>query len=79
MRSGKPENSQQMNVPLHPPGTLLDCRDRADDLFAALAAKRLPGLYCCAASIAEHVSLRARPENRARSPQPTAQPMISKR
>jgi hypothetical protein len=50
----QPKQREQANVCLHSAGTGLGKRDRAYDLLAAVIAEPLTGLYCRAASIAEH-------------------------
>src|SRR5208282_4098895 len=75
---GKPENPQQMNVPLHAPGALLHHRHRPYDLLAALAAKCLARLHCRATSIAEHDFLRAHSYLETSLPNISVQQMIRK-
>jgi hypothetical protein len=52
----EPKDSQQLKVVLHSIRRVRNRWNHADNLFATLAAKRLPGLNRSAASIAEHRS-----------------------
>src|SRR3984893_18698559 len=63
---GKPENSEQVKMRLHPPGTLLQGCHWSDDLLPALAAECLSRLHRGTASIAEHLFLHADSECRDR-------------
>jgi hypothetical protein len=53
-RERQPQQSDQPHMLLHAAPTRLHDRHGPDDLLAALAAKPLARLNCCAASIAEH-------------------------
>src|SRR4030088_1917222 len=51
----QPDDAEQMNVFLHSAAARLNRSHGANDLLATVVAKCLARLYCCTASVAEHV------------------------